>query len=658
MSTVQDPRRAVSDERDEPDLPDLGQWWGDVRRRVTEALTTSDVWALRLIALHLLPVAALVVTGGLYIDDLRAQVYASGRGWWPFVVESNATHLAPSARTVDWLQATFLPLQHGPAVVVTLIIHAALGLAFWGVLRELGAARPVALPFLLLALLQPGMLPATAWYRQSLTTLAGLTLTLVAVAFVLHAERTGRWALPAAIATICIGVGAGFSERALAGIPLAVALLVVRRALASSPARSPRAAPRPPAPWRRVRWLRAVPAVAGMCTAAAVFALAYRSEEYAHGGASDADWWNYPRLIATSLVRDIVPPVLGGPWRWSPVEPSYALADPPMALVVAADVLVGLLLLAALVRRSTRGRAVAAGAAFAAYALPVWFLLFLGRFASGIVAAADDLRLWPDIGTVLLLCVAVAVGARHPAPAPARRAAPSRQQTRRRPVALAPIAVVGLLVVVGGTISWIGFADRWSQNEGSDYVDTLRATLPRTAGVILPSAVPPEVVPGWVQADLTTSQLVGLLDPRRLSTVVDGTPLAVDDHGRVRRARLTVRGRASAPAGSGFCGFHRPGTSQGWLVVPFDQPVPYYRASMVRVPVLLNDTATVRARVVDPDGRTVDLGVVAPELERGPHVLMLLLPYRTDVTELQVTIDAMTPLCVPSAEVVTASADR
>lgn len=664
MSTVQDPRRTLSDDRDEPDLPDLGQWWRDLRQHVADTLTTADVWALRLVALHLVPVAALVVTGGLYIDDLRAQVYASGRSWWPFVVESNATHLAPSARTVDWLQATFLPLQHGPAVAVTLVIHAALGMAFWWVLRELGAARLVTLPILLLALLQPGMLPATAWYRQALTTLAGLTLTLVAVALVLRAERTGRVALPAALATACVAVGAGFSERALAAIPLALALVVARRLRWASPTASDPGSSRT-APWWHVRWRRVVPAVVGMGAAAGVFTLAYRSEEYAHGGAGHADWWNYPRLIGTSLTRDIVPAVLGGPWRWSPVEPSYATADPPSVLLVVADVLAALLVLVLLVRRSTRRRACAALTAFAAYALPVWFLLFLGRFAAGSVAAADDLRLWPDVGTVLLLCAAMALGTRRSRLAPAPRQATTSwtsrgtsQGARRRALGQASIAVLTLLVTAGGAVSWIGFAQRWSQNQGSDYVDTLRESLPRTTGVVLPSSVPPGVVPGWVQADLTTTELVGLLDPGRVSSLVDGKPLAVDEHGRVRPAHLTVRGRATPPPGSGFCGFHRPGTSQGWLVVPFDEPVPYYRTSVLRVPVLLNDTATVQARAIDRDGRTIDLGVVARDLERGPHVLMLLLPYRATVAELQVIIDAVTPLCVPSAEVVTVSADR
>jgi hypothetical protein len=151
---------------------------------------------------------------------------------------------------------------------------------------------------------------------------------------------------------------------------------------------------------------------------------------------------------------------------------------------------------------------------------------------------------------------------------------------------------------------------------------------------------------------------VGLLDRRRLSTVVDGPALAVSPTGHVRPAVATTRGRATAPAGSGFCGFLRPGTASGWMRVPFDQSVPYYRASMLRVPVLVNDTVTIRGRVVDRDGRVVELGAMAAALPGGPHVLMVSLPYRTSVSALELLVDEPAPLCVPSAEVVTVEAAR
>jgi hypothetical protein len=57
------------------------------------------------VALHVAAVTWLSAGGGLYIDDIRAQAYAAGRSFYPFVIESNRTHLAPGARTIDWFMA-------------------------------------------------------------------------------------------------------------------------------------------------------------------------------------------------------------------------------------------------------------------------------------------------------------------------------------------------------------------------------------------------------------------------------------------------------------------------------------------------------------------------------------------------------------------------
>ena len=63
---------------------------------------------------HVVAVTIVAASGDLHIDDIRAQAYAAGRTLWPFVIESNATHLAPGARLIDWVMATHWPLQHWP----------------------------------------------------------------------------------------------------------------------------------------------------------------------------------------------------------------------------------------------------------------------------------------------------------------------------------------------------------------------------------------------------------------------------------------------------------------------------------------------------------------------------------------------------------------
>ena len=89
-------------------------------RRVPHArVRRLYVVASSVIALHVAAVTWLSAGGGLYIDDIRAQAYAAGRPFYPFVIESNRTHLAPGARTIDWFMARYAPLEHWPAVVIT-----------------------------------------------------------------------------------------------------------------------------------------------------------------------------------------------------------------------------------------------------------------------------------------------------------------------------------------------------------------------------------------------------------------------------------------------------------------------------------------------------------------------------------------------------------
>ena len=125
------------------------------------------------------------------------------------------------------------------------------------------------------------------------------------------------------------------------------------------------------------------------------FLLLYRSNEYDHGGAARADWLNLPRLIWHSLSRGILPSLLGGPWQWTTVPPSYGLARPPLALVALGLTVGALLLVLGLLSRGRRRATLWAVAAFACYAVPVWAMLFIGRFAAGGLGGADDLRLWP-----------------------------------------------------------------------------------------------------------------------------------------------------------------------------------------------------------------------------------------------------------------------
>ena len=155
-----------------------------VRRHIPGRL---DLAALVLGLASLVPLTWLLLRGSFYIDDLRAQSYAAGRAWWPFVVQSNGTHLTPGARTIDWLQVTFAPLDHGVAVAITVGIRALLLLGAWRLLRLLFGARWLLLvPFTIIAT-TPALVPPSAWYRQSITAL------VAALALVWATDQHLRW---------------------------------------------------------------------------------------------------------------------------------------------------------------------------------------------------------------------------------------------------------------------------------------------------------------------------------------------------------------------------------------------------------------------------------------------------------------------------------
>ena len=209
-------------------------------------------------------------------------------------------------------------------------------------------------------------------------------------------------------------------------------------------------------------------------------------------------------------------------------------------------------------------------------------------------------------------------------------------------------------MVVSAAWSWLSFGRLWARNGARPYVTTLQSSLATTKGTVVPTSVPDTVIPAWVQADFSTTDLVGLLDPRRTTGVIDGAALAVAPSGALRPASFTTWGKAT-PTTAGFCGFARPRESTSWLDVPLDAPVPYYRSSMLRLSLLVDDSTALRVRLHDRAGGTVDLGVVSPRLTRGPHVLVVSLPYRTALTRLEVRPTEPVGLCVPGATVVTAS---
>lgn len=593
-----------------------------------------------------LATAYVVVPGGLYVDDFRAQAYAAGRGIWPFIVESNRTHLSPGARTIDWLQATYWPLAHWPAVVVTLLVAAALGVALWRLLEQLVPDRRAALVGLALGLFGTSIVPALAWYRQALTTLVALTFVLVAIDAALRVLKGGRlsWA------TVCVGataLGLCFSERTLV-----VAVVVAVGAVLFSTAAT-----------RRERLLRALVLVGPLVAVNLVFLAFYGSGDYDDASTGTPSVSGFFASTARSLFVNTIPGLLGGPLAWRPSGPTYSFATTPAWFVVLSLVAVTAIVIVAI--RRTRNRAGTSLPArpwrvlvlVTSYVLPVYLLVYVGRVSRGNVRSVDDLRLYSDVSVLLAIALAAALGAalspRSPTRGPALSgAASSARLTWQRPAAagLVSLAVVGVCFAT----SWSRFAVRWHQSTNTRYVENLTTDLATNRAPIVPTPVPDSVVPAWVQPDFSSASLVALLQPGTETALLDSTPRIVDRDGRLVAARIRTLATATN-ARSDFCGNGLTAGSNT-VTVRFDDPVPYYRGALLHLRLLVSDTTRVSATVTGDTGLSTPVVAFSdPELQRGPHTVAFPLPPNVRVSSLTLSRSrAESGVCLTGASVVLA----
>ena len=613
------------------------------RQTLVHVLRPADKAAMLLVLLHLLPVWWLVDGGGLYLDDLRAQAYARNQPFWSFIMSSNGTHLAPFPRTLDWLQATYLPLEHGPAVTVTLVVHLCLGLAGWLVLRELVGPRPAAVCALAILLLAPSVVSATAWYRQTLTTLTTITLVLAAQYAVLRCIRSSSWRW--ALGTVALlAVAMTFSERALAGCALVVTTALVV-----------------PGPGWRQRWPRVVLVTAVLSALAAVYVAIYRSGPFDQGETGGLAAADFGRLVARSVGAGLVPAVFGGPWDWSPSGPALSIANPPVVLVIVANAAVAIELLRRLLDAQTRRAALAGMAMAASYILPIEAFVFVGRYAGFGSVTGADLRLFADCGIVLTVSLALAfLGWR---PADSTEMSSSRADARRLESTelrrnRAAAAVLALAVVVGGTLSWARFGDRWHTNQTTAYVEAMRGDLNRLTKfadettTVLPGSIPDAVIPAWMQEEISTLDLVALLRPQTELAVGRSQTKLVGPEGRLETGRVRTVGSFD-PGEDNFCHHVQRGGDPDPLTIDADTVVDYKRDELIQLGLLVNDEREVVVDIIDDGGAAHRLAWPEPRtLSRGPYTVRLRVPYGVSISAVRFAPSAV-GMCVASVSAVT-----
>jgi hypothetical protein len=611
-----------------------GAWWRSLRARWRRV----DSAALAVIVGQLLVVGPVVVRGSFYIDDWRAQSYAAGQPFWPWIVQSNGTHFSPGARTLDWLQTTYFPLDHGVAVVVTLVVRVLLGVACWRLLRRLTGPRAAALIPLVVVLSTASLLPATAWYRQSITMLPSvIALVLATEAFVRLVARPRVRTLGAVAGWFLIGLC--FLEKTLVLGPWLLGLsllclpsllglrtrLVIRRAVA--------------------------PVVVVGLLSIAFLAVYARSGEYNQGSKDYGSAADVLDMVRLNLTHALGPALVGGPWQWDYPSPYYGVGDPPLWLMAVAAVVVAVY--AIVLARQAPVRLVGGLVAFLALYVASAAITAVGRLPGLGSLAGLDLRMWTDVVVLtVLLAGAVALG-----PARGRNvgvlrhsATGTRTAGRARPavVVVGAVALAGVMANVGH--STVTYAQEWSANPAGAYVASLRADLDAVPGrPSLLSVEATSVVP-FIDPFFSTEELLAPL-PRQVDYHLDtpGTLMATDD-GTLRTISWTTV--ATAPKGpQPNCGWALPPGS-GPLTVTFAQKAPYFLDNQLRLSLLVSAPTQVDVAATDATGRSVISTRSATVLPRG----IFRLSYRLvrDAEPVSFTISASSPdagLCVTAATI-------
>jgi hypothetical protein len=610
--------------------PAIRDWW----EALVRAWTGVDTAAMALTLLQVPVLLWLLVPGSFYIDDFRGQGQAAGQPVLSYLFASAGSHFSPGPHLIDVLQVHFAPLQHGPAVALTVVLRLVLGLSAWWLLRELFGPRRAALVPLGVLLASPALVPVSGWFRQSITVLPAIIVIAVSTRHHVRYLRSGRIG-QAAAAAAWLAVGLCFYEKPVVLVPWLACLTLLYYPVGAGLR-------------GRMRGVgRALPGLALYTLVVGLFFVVYVSGPYDRGSARSVGFLDVVNLGRVSLGESILPSALGGPWRWDFHTPYYGIALTPGWLVVLT--LVAWVGFWAVCLLRDPGRAGRAFALFASYYIVVLMIVAVGRLGRVGIAIGRDYRLWADTLLPLVVCAALAI-------LPLRdEAVPSPQRRVPRQAALwarPAFAVVALAAVVGAGMSTAGWAQQWHRNPADAYVSRVLLELEQTPStdVVFPTTLPPSVLPWWIEPDFTLEDLLAPVHPNAEYRVADSPFRVPDNSGHLTRGRLITV--AEQVPGQGICGYaHEPG-SLAPVIVPLRATAPYYSNSALRLGLLVGSSTSFRVSVRQ-QGALIELRYRTPiELPRGPHVLLLRLPDATRVDAIQVSVTRpQAGVCVQSASV-------
>jgi hypothetical protein len=462
---------------------------------------------------------------------------------WHFLTFNTAGNIVIGTQLITWILARVSLYDWGLASAVVLVLVAAASLAALRLMRTLFGDRPAILIPLSVYVLIPLTLPGLGWWSAALESVPlQLAIFMALNAHVWYVRTRRARHLVAAAAWVVFGLA--FFEKALV-LPLLLFLVTAAYIGGGSWLAGARLA--------LARFWRAWLVYAILVAVGAVLLVASLRTSTIHPHAPAS-----ARSVLTfvwGLVHEtVVPGMLGGPWRWLPVDGAYALASPPAQLAWAALIAVVLIIGASIVRRKTAWRSWAI--------LAVWLIVadmlpvIIGRLNYlPAVTFGMETRYVADAAPVIAICLGLAflplAQRGNEATTPARHHRQSFADAVWKPAT----ALLGIFVL-GSIWSAISYERHSSGHFAAAYIANARraiAAAPR-GSVVLDWPVPAVVVSGLFGRYDEASTVIGDMERGKLAGklrwikahpagTVDGLLIFGTD-GRLHQAQLS--GVASA----------------------------------------------------------------------------------------------------------------
>ena len=554
-----------------------------------------------------------------YLDDFQVLNDASSSGLsLDYLTKPYDSQFMPVGRFMAWVIASQGQVNWTAAATLTLGVQLVASIAcLWMLVTLFGARWKILVP-LSLYLFSAIPLPATMWWAASLNTLPLQICFFTAVASWINYLRSRRliWL---AITTLTLAFGI------LAYVKALVVLLVLAfMALAWFAEGGIRA--------RVVTVLRRYwPAVLVGAVLGGAFLFYYLTEvpQLTTDSPRGYEW----KLANTMLGIALSVGVVGGPWRWSQVNPPAGLADPPAWAIHLAWVVIAFAVAYWFLRRERTGRV---WVLFAGCALASYTLLLVTRAPVVGSVAGLEYRYLTDVACALCLCVGLAM---MPLLGSTQATALRRDPLLRVQATTAVAVSITALVSLSGVASSVAYAREWHENNPPEvFLKRVQGELKYRGPVdFADTAVPDDVLPGYLYPFNTTSRLLPVVVKNaRFPTVT--ARLAVLDEDGTPRGALIDTSTVSQPGPTPEC---------GWLVADSAVTIPLEATAFdftwwVRIGYLGSAADTITVQVGDT--------IVDAPVSKGLHSIFV------NVTDeiSHVTISGLgegTRMCVDTVEV-------